>query len=78
MVNNDGLYYILVIKSIAKTIIFVTFFRARFDRRHGFHLDFFDEHIHVLTRMKSDVEKFYIICTKENWGGKREGFALKA
>lgn len=65
MENNDGLYYIKAIKSIAETISFVTFICERFDRRHGIHPDFVDEHIRVLNGMKSDVETLYHLLQRE-------------
>lgn len=69
MENIDGNYYIRPINSITKTISFVTFIHARFDIRHGFHLNFVNEHICVLSVMKSNVQTVYHF-TKENQGGR--------
>lgn len=77
MENNNGNYYIREINSIAKNISFVTFIHARFDRRHGFHLDFVNEHLCVLSGMKSNVQTLYHLHQRES-GRKTRRDCLKA
>ena len=56
MENNDVIYYGRTMRNIAGMIIFISYLRNTFDRKHGFHPTFIDDHICELDQMKTHVK----------------------
>lgn len=56
MDNNDVIYYSIIVHNIVGAISFLCYLQNKFDREHGFHPSFIDDHICVLDETKTHVK----------------------
>lgn len=69
MYNNDVIYYSRTVHNIAGVISFLSYLWKNFDRKHGFHPSFIDEHLRVLDEMKTHVK--YLLHVHQRESGRR-------
>ena len=69
MDNNDVIDYSKTVHNIDGAISFLSYLRNKFDRKHGFHPTFIDEHLHVLDETKTHVK--YLLDVHQRGSGRR-------
>ena len=65
MDSNDGIYYNQVVENISREISSLSHLWNKFDRKHGFHPAFIDEHLCVLDEMKMNVKYLLHVQMRE-------------
>ena len=69
MDNNDVICYLRTLRNIVGAISFLSYFRNKFDRKHGFHPAFVDDHIRELDQTNIHVK--YLLHVHQRESGRR-------